>query len=181
MRVAVVTVVVVALAAGAFLLKLARDGTWGPTCEGLSLFDEGGAPPGHVRPPAVLFTSSALKDGLTFLTFEVLNPNDAPVPYSGYTPGSFSGGLPEGTIAPCYRVAFRRGWRWQEHDLDFCGVGLGPVELPPKSKVTFDVVLPAGRWDSARVGLSWWDPSTGDNNRRTAWSGEVSRKEAAGR
>jgi hypothetical protein len=185
LRAAAVTLVVcAALAAGAFVLKLIRDGK-GQAGRGgsLSVFPWGGAlglPAGGVRPPVVRFAGAALKHGDTFLTFEVSNPNDVPVRYCGYKPGSFAGGLPEGTIAPRYTVYLRTGKRWKELRLRWCGWGVGLVELPPNLTVTFDLPLPDGEWDAALVGLDWWDPSAGESL-MTAWGGEVSRKDAAGK
>lgn len=66
------------------------------------------------QPPRIRYTGRAERDGETYLTFEVVNPNPTPLPYFGYTPGSFTDGLKAGTIAPLYLTAKRRGKVWEE-------------------------------------------------------------------
>jgi hypothetical protein len=101
------------------------------------------------------------------------------VPYVGYTSDSFMGGLPEGTaqpadriIAPIYRVQLQQAGEWKDHAIGFCKTGIGPVQLAARSKVTFDVIPPAGEWTAARVGLSW-HAANAEEKRSVAWSGTI--------
>jgi hypothetical protein len=169
---------------GVFFLKQISGGQGELAFRGsLSVFPKGAVfsvAADRLKPPVVQFTGTTVKYGHTFLAFEVTNPNEAPVPYSGYTPDSFTGGLKEGTIAPLYRVELRNGPTWADHAVGHCGTGRGPVEIPPRSKVTFDVLAPGGAWDAVKVGLVWWDPSAGAREGATAWSGAISRKDAEG-
>jgi hypothetical protein len=135
------------------------------------------AKPGDLKPPSVRFTGATEQEGYIFASFEVTNPNDASLPYVGYTSDSFEGGLKDGAIAPIYRIELKNEDRWNKHDVGFCGTGIGPVTLPPKSKVTFQAVLPAGEWDAAKVGLSWWYPTADESKATVAWSSEISRQE----
>src|SRR5215469_2469593 len=92
-------------------------------------------PPAKSEPPAVKFLGA--KDGA--LTFELSNPNAEALPYVGYLPSSFEGGLKEGTIAPLFRVEVHRGKEWKAHPIGWCGTGLGAVSVPGKGKATFAV------------------------------------------
>ncbi len=112
------------------------------------------------------------------LTFEVTNPNLAPLPYVGYLSESFSGGLKEGTIAPLYKVDVFRDKAWTPKVMGWCGTGEGPVSLPAKGKVTFEVAPPDGEWEEFRVGLTWFR-AVERKDSAVAWSKAVSRKDIA--
>ena len=133
--------------------------------------------PSELKPPIVKFTGARQAEAHITASVEVTNPNEVPLPYVGYTPDSFEGGLPEGTIAPIYRIELKKQDQWNKHPLGFCGTGIGPVTLPRKSKVTFQALLPAGEWDAAKVGLSWWFPTADETKSSVAWSSEISRRE----
>jgi hypothetical protein len=102
------------------------------------------------------------------LVFEVTNPNDAPLPYYGYTAESFSPPLPEGAIAPLYRVELRTDG-WKAVAMGWCGTGRGPVAIAPKKTVTFRVPVPGGDWAEAKVGLAWF-PADRAEGSCTAWA-----------
>src|SRR5262245_14114480 len=124
----------------------------------------------ELLPPQVKFTGVKVRDGHSFWTFDVANANDVAVPYVGYTSDSFEGGLSEGTSSPIYRVQLQRAGEWKDHSIGFCGTGIGPAKIASKSKVTFEVVPPAGDWTAARVGLSWYDAADTEEKPSIAWS-----------
>lgn len=134
-------------------------------------------PPAEPKPPVIRFVEGKPLPGALGLTFEAANPNRTPMPYVGYTPDSFSGGLAGGVIAPIYRVEVSGdGKAWKPHPLGWCGTGIGPVSLPGKGKGTFSVHVP-GDWAAVKVGLTWYqggEPRTPN----TAWSDPVTRKAA---
>jgi hypothetical protein len=129
-----------------------------------------------VRPPIVKCTRAATNDGIVIADIEVTNPNEAPLPYFGYTSDSFDGGIKEGTISPIYQIELKTANEWKKHPLGFCGTGIGPVTLPAKSKVTFQAVLPAGSWNAVKVGIRWWHPAADKSKSAVAWSGEIDRQ-----
>jgi hypothetical protein len=131
-----------------------------------------GEAPTKLEPPKVILLSVG-KDGS--LTFEVSNPNAEPLPFVGYLPSSFEGGLKEGTISPIYRIELLHGREWKDKKIGWCGTGIGPVSIPAKGKVTFQMLLPDGEWDEFRVGLTWY---TTANRKEHAviWSDGLSRK-----
>jgi hypothetical protein len=108
----------------------------------------------------------------------VANPNRALVPYFGYTANSFSPPLPEGTMSPLYLLELRQGGVWKARGIGWCGTGIGNVALPPRGKVTFTVVPPAGRWDALKVGLRWRSSAERKGPWQTAWSDPVSARAA---
>lgn len=125
--------------------------------------------------PAVKFFGAA-KDGM--LTFELSNPKAAALPYVGYRPDSFDGGLKEGTIAPLYCVEVLRGKEWSAHKMGWCGTGLGEVSVPGKGKATFAVGLPGGDWDKFRVGVTWFKTAERKDS-AVAWSDALSKDDVA--
>jgi hypothetical protein len=133
--------------------------------------------PSELKPPIVKFTGARQAEAHIIASFEVTNPNEVPLPYVGYTPDSFEGGLQAGTIAPIYRIELKKLDQWNKHPIGFCGTGIGPVTLPRKSKVTFQVALAAREWDAAKVGLSWWEPTADETKATVAWSSEISRQD----
>jgi hypothetical protein len=130
--------------------------------------------PAKPEPPAVKLLRVAEGGALTF---EVTNPNAAPLPYVGYLPESFDGGLKAGTIAPLYKLELLRDKAWKPHEMGWCGTGRGPVTLPAKGKVTFEVPPPGGEWEEFRVGLTWFGTAE-RKDPAVAWSKAVSRKDA---
>jgi hypothetical protein len=132
-------------------------------------------PPAKAERPAIKFVSAA-KDGV--LTFELSNPNAEALPYVGYLPDSFEGGLKKGTIAPIYRVEVLRGTEWSAQKMGWCGVGVGDVSVSGKGKATFTVDLPRGEWDKVRVGVTWFK-TAGRKGSAIAWSDAVSKDDAA--
>jgi hypothetical protein len=130
-----------------------------------------------LAPPTVKLTGAKTKDGQTVWTFEVANTNRVAVPYVGYTSESFEGGLPEGTISPIFRVQLQQAGEWKPHSIGFCGTGIGPVTLPPKSKVTFEILPPPGDWTAAQVGLAWYDTADPEEKPSVAWSAPIKAQE----
>jgi hypothetical protein len=133
-------------------------------------------PPAKPEPPAVKFLGA--KDGV--LTFELSNPNAEALPYLGYLPSSFEGGLKEGTVAPLFRVEVLRGKEWKAHPMGWCGTGLGAVSVPGKGKATFAVHLPGGDWDKFRVGVTWFKTAA-RKELAVAWSDAFSKEDVAPR
>lgn len=131
--------------------------------------------PAALAPPEVRFAGVTRRDGDNVLAFDVVNPNAAPVPYTGYTPDSFSPRLAEGRIYPLHRVEFRKGGGWKEEKLGWCGTGVGPVSVAKGQKARFDVPVPeAGDWDAVRIGVSW---SPGARAHEVAWSRPITAAE----
>jgi hypothetical protein len=133
-------------------------------------------PPAAPKPPVVKFVKASVEGGSTHLTFEVINPNRSPLPYAGYTPESFSGGLKGGVIAPIYRIEVNDGKAWKSHFLGWCGTGIGPVSIPAKGKGTFEVSMP-GDWAAIKVGLTWYKTAERKEVEVT-WSEPLTRKAA---
>lgn len=131
--------------------------------------------PKELKAPVLKLVSATLHDGNAALTFEVHNPNAAPLPYVGYTSKSFEGGLKEGTIAPIYRVELDAGDGWKKHEPGWCGTGIGPVAIPAKGKGTFQAHVPAGSWEKVRVGLTWSKSDDRKAGSDVAFSAPVSR------
>ena len=132
-------------------------------------------PAPKLKPPLLKLTSSSVSQGNVALYFGVTNPNDLPLPFVGYTPDSFEGGLKSGTIAPIYRIELRRYKTWKPGSIGWCGTGIGPVSIPAKGSVTFAVLQPIGDWEAVRVGLSWFAIS--DRTKpEIAWSDSITRE-----
>lgn len=141
-------------------------------------------PASTMRPPAFHVRAGATVtsgDGWRTVTFDVKNPNAAAIRYVGYTADSYSPALPEGTIAPLYRLELRKGGTWAPYQIGWCGTGRGPVQIAPRSTVAFTVRVPPGEWDAFKVGLTWWKTDEADAQPQTAWSDPVERKEPAAR
>ena len=132
-------------------------------------------PPVKLKPPVVSFRGPA-KDGTLILEFS--NPNPQPLPYVGYTPDSFEGGLKKGTIAPMYRIEVLRCKKWGPHPTGWCGTGLGDASVAGKAKATFAVGLPGGDWEKFRVGVTWF--KTPDRKESAvAWGDALSKDDVA--
>jgi hypothetical protein len=132
-------------------------------------------PTPNLKPPVLKLTSSSVSNGNVALYFEVTNPNAAPVPFVGYTPDSFEGGLKAGTIAPIYRVELFHDKAWKPRSIGWCGTGKGPVSIPTKGQVTFSVLQPVGDWEEVRVGLAWF-PTSDRAKPEVAWSESITRE-----
>ena len=88
--------------------------------------------------------------------------------------------MPEGTIAPLYKIEYRTGKEWKEEGIGWCAFGIGPVSVAAKQKARFDAPLQKeGEWDEVRVGLVWYPGGKG--KAETVWSKPVSRTDAAGK
>src|SRR5262249_43330138 len=136
------------------------------------------AEPAKVEPPSIKLQSVTPKG---MLLFEVTNPNAAPPLYFGYTANSFTPPLKEGTIFPLYNVELLRGKEWKPKEMGWCGTGVGPVTLPAKGKVTFEVLQPGGEWDEFRVGVLWFAKQDMKGEAGISWSPLISRKDAEGK
>jgi len=133
-------------------------------------------PTSRTKPPTVKVAAAGGHDGQVFLVGEVSNPNLEPLPFVGYTPESFEGGLKAGTIFPIYKIELLQEKKWKPVPIGWCGTGIGPVSIPARGTVTFGVMVPAGEWEAAKVGLSWY--RAGEKNPDTAWSDPINRKDA---
>lgn len=112
------------------------------------------------------------------LTFEVSNPNNASLSYTGYAPNSFAPALKKGHIAPLYKIELKRDGKWQPHPMGWCGTGLADIELAPKSSATFAVAVPAQNWQAVKVGIGRFPAwSRKKVTSTTTWSKEITRKE----
>ena len=134
------------------------------------------APPAKLAPPEVRFAGAELRETHTHLLFDLVNPHADPVPYLGYTAGAFEPKLPPGTVAPLYKIEYRRGGAWKDDSLGWCGFGIGPVSVAKGQKARFDVPLYHGEWDEVRVGVVWYTGGQ-EKNPPTAWSRAVARKD----
>jgi hypothetical protein len=129
----------------------------------------------RLKAPEIRFVAVVENQGHRWLQIEVTNPNDAPLPYIGYTAESFSPPIPEGRIEPFYRVELKTD-DWKPLDVPRCGTGKGPVVIGARKKVTFDVLMPPGAWSEARVGLTWFT-SADRRELGVAWCPPISRKD----
>src|SRR5262245_26496874 len=69
------------------------------------------AKPG-LEPPRLRFVGIGPDNagtGHIMLRFEASNPNAAPLPYVGYRANAFTPPLKEGTMAPLYKLEYRKG------------------------------------------------------------------------
>jgi hypothetical protein len=136
------------------------------------------APPAPVRPPVLTFRGATKarfhRLRMVRLTFEVRNPNAAPLRYLGWR---LRGGLAQGRITPAYEVELRRGGTWQPYPQAAVRLVPGQVELAAGARATFEAWAPACDWAEARAGLLWFRGSEG----AYAWSQPVPRKLVEGR
>ena len=132
--------------------------------------------PAKLNPPTIKMTKVGREGELVRVVFEVTNPNADPLPYAGYTADSFDPKIPNGTIAPLYRVEFLRGKEWKAHQVGWCKTGQGAVTIPGKGKVTFDAHVPAGDWEEARIGLVWFATAE-RKDPQTVWGEPIGKKE----
>jgi hypothetical protein len=126
--------------------------------------------------PTVKYLGTSSRHGGEWLSFEVENSGKAPIAYAGYTPESYTDGIPAGEIRPFYSIEVRVGNEWKQLELGHCATGRGKVSIDAKSKVRFYSVIPEGDWTETRVGLSW---QQGDNQslRGVAWSDTIKRND----
>jgi hypothetical protein len=133
--------------------------------------------PAKPNPPEVTFAGAEVRGTHTHLLFDLVNPNLDPIAYHGYTANAFDPKLPDGTIAPLYKIEYRKGKEWKDDSLGWCGFGIGPVSVANKQKARFDApVYKEGEWDEVRVGVVWHAGAHGKDP-QTAWSKPVSRKD----
>lgn len=112
------------------------------------------------------------------LDFEVLNPNNASLVYSGYTPNSFDPPLKKDQISPLFHIELKQDEKWQHHPRGFCGTGLANLELTPHSVSRFSVEVPKNNWEAVKIGIGqspFW--SHEKITTTTIWSIELTRKE----
>lgn len=126
--------------------------------------------------PTVKYLGTSSRHGGEWLSFEVENSGKAPIAYAGYTPESYTDGIPAGEIRPFYSIEVRVGNEWKQLELGHCATGRGKVSIDAKTKVRFDSVIPEGDWTETRVGISW---HVGDKPslRGVAWSGTIKRND----
>src|SRR5215469_16947234 len=136
--------------------------------------------PSRVKPPRITLVDAARADFGTqqffSLTWEVANPNDASLSYTGYTLDSFDPPLKAGHIAPLYQIELKRDGKWQPDPRGFCGTGLADLDFAPRSSATFVVVVPADDWQMLKVGIghhAGWSNEEASTN--TIWSTEITR------
>jgi hypothetical protein len=124
--------------------------------------------------PMVKYLGTSSRHGGEWLSFEVDNPGKSPIAYAGYTPESYTDGIPAGEIRPIYQIEVRAGNEWKPMELGHCATGRGKVLIDAKTKLRFYSVIPEGDWTETRVGICW---QQGDNQslRGVAWSGTIKR------
>lgn len=109
-----------------------------------------------VDAPVVSFQKVVHKHGGVFLQFQVENLNKQAVHFVGYTPESFTDGIPAGEIRPMYLVEARQAnAAWKAIELGHCATGRGELMIEAQGKVTFDTIIPEGDWAECRVGFAW--------------------------
>ncbi len=133
-------------------------------------------PATKLKPPQLKLNSFSVSHGNVALYFEVTNPNALPLPFVGYTPDSFEGGLKAGTIAPIYRVELLHDKTWKRAPHGWCGTGIGPVSIPAKGQGTFSVLQPLGDWQAVKVGLAWF-PTADRTKPEVSWSDPITRED----
>jgi hypothetical protein len=136
------------------------------------------APPARLQAPVLTLkgatTARFHRLRMVRLTFEVRNPNAAPLRYLGWR---LRGGLSQGRITPAYEVELRRGGTWQPYLQAAFHLVPGEVELAAGARATFEAWAPACDWAEARAGLLWFRGGEG----AYAWSEPVPRKLVEGR
>jgi hypothetical protein len=137
--------------------------------------------PAPLKPPEILLTSVAPRSAIpkfVGLAFKAVNTNAVPVPYFGYTANSFAPPIKKGNIVPLHFVEFKRNGKWVKYSIGWCGTGIGPVTLSPKSTNTFTVAVPLEpKWDEVRVGFYYYTNKKRDaDSRKTAWCKPILRK-----
>ena len=94
----------------------------------------------------IVFLSHEVVRDRDRLHFALINPSDAPIYYSGYTPTSHGPNLPLGQISPFYDAEFRAGNGWKKKLIVGCGNGMGRMRILPGQGARFVVTeLPEER------------------------------------
>ncbi|MFT3880735.1 MAG: hypothetical protein QM703_13855 [Gemmatales bacterium] len=124
--------------------------------------------------PAVKYVGVVNKHGGQWLSLQVENPNDNKAYFYGYTPESYSDGIPQGEIRPLYVMEMRSTKSpWKPVELGHCATGRGVLPLEPRTKVTFEAIIPDGKWTEVRVGLAWTKDPKAPGER--VWSESLKR------
>lgn len=87
----------------------------------------------------IVFLSHESGRGRDKLHFALINPSDAPIYYSGYTPESYGPNLPLGQISPFYDAEYRAGNDWKKKVIVGCGFGMGRMRILPGQGARFVV------------------------------------------
>ena len=140
--------------------------------------------PAVIQPPTITLISATNvvfgEQAQLSLTFEVSNPNEATLMYTGYEPTAFDPPLDPASFSPIYQIEVLRDSTWQDHPIGWCGTGMGNLELKPHTPVVFGVAVPDDGWTAVRVGFGH-DPGWSDDVHMTStrWSTIVWREEIA--
>jgi hypothetical protein len=62
--------------------------------------------------------------------------------------------------------------------LGWCKTGVGPVSIPARGKVTFQVHVTDGGWKQLKIGLAWFDAPDRKGTAAVAWCRPIDRKDA---
>lgn len=129
--------------------------------------------------PAISFQKVVQKHGRTFMQFQVENAGKRTIHFVGYTPESFSDGIPAGEIRPLYSMEVRQAkGEWKPQELGHCATGHGVQAIEAKGKVTFETVLPESDWAEVRVGFAWASDPKGKST--ILWSSPIKREAVIG-
>ena len=126
-------------------------------------------------PPVVSLAGLSSRNGRS-VVFEVLNPNDAPLFYSGYTRESFSPPIPAGEMHPLYDQEVMRNGAWEKVDVGHCGTGRGEVFIPARGSQKFWIPLIGDLPEPIRYGIHW-QGEKGEWSKAAAWGPAVRREE----
>lgn len=130
--------------------------------------------------PVIAFQKVVQKYGRNFMQFQVENTGKQAIHFVGYTPESFSDGIPAGEIRPMYTMEVRQAkGDWKPLELGHCGTGRGVLAIEAKSKVIFETVLPESDWDELRVGFAWSSAPQGKGT--ILWSQPIKRETVIGK
>lgn len=109
---------------------------------------------GTPEPPQISLVGTSPLNGVS-LVFEVMNPNDVPMYYAGYTRDSFSPPIAAGEMHPLYLMEVERNGGWEQIDLGHCKTGQGEVAVPPRSSQKFSVHVRGELKEPVRYGFRW--------------------------
>jgi len=130
----------------------------------------------------ILAGSHTTFDNIPFASFscEIRNPGQAPLVFVGYRPDSYDPPIPEGSVAPIYRIEVQRNGAWEEYPIGWCGTGMDGIVLAADGSGAFGfAVLLEPQWDAVRVGVRWSQPIDFDTAPaeayQTAWSEPFNR------
>jgi hypothetical protein len=146
--------------------------------------DEPPAKPPRVKPPEIILRGAGPAalgaENCLALTFEISNPNEASLPYTGYRPDSFDPALAAGQISPLCQIELKRDGKWQPQPIGYCGWGMGELELAAGASATFGLMVPADDWQAIKVAVGRFSAWSGERATTTVWSAEFSRAEIEG-